>query len=221
MMNDSFDAKAPLMTIQDLLAQTRSYRRFHEDFPLDEETLVDLVALTRLCPSGANRQPLKYRVVCSAEENAAIFPHLGWAKWLRDWPGPAEGERPTGYIVILGDPRISDHPDSDAAIAAYTILLGATARGLGGSMIAWLDREGIAEALAIPAPLRILMVVALGVPQETVVLEEARSPDDIAYWRDAAGVHHVPKRPLEELLVPAPIVSEPVDPILAWIGEPG
>jgi hypothetical protein len=34
-----------------------------------------------------------------------------------------------------------------------------------------------------------------------VVLEDAKSPDEVAYWRDAAGVHHVPKRPLGELLV--------------------
>lgn len=209
------------MNFQNLLTRTRSYRRFYEDQPLDEETLTDLVALTRLCPSGANRQPLKYCVVCSPTENAAVFPHLGWAKWLRDWPGPADGERPTGYIVILGDPRISEHPDSDAAIAAYTILLGATAQGLGGSMIAWIDREGLAEVLQIPEPLRILLVVALGVPQETVVLEEAINPDDIAYWRDAAGVHHVPKRPLEELLVQPDKRPDRYEPVLACLEELG
>lgn len=209
------------MNLQDLLTRTRSYRRFHEDQPVDEETLTELVALTRLCPSGANRQPLKYRVACSAEENAAVFSHLGWAKWLRDWPGPAEGERPTGYIVILGDPRISEHPESDAAIAAYTILLGATARGLGGCMIAWIDREGLAEVLEIPTPLRILLVVALGVPQETVVLEEALSPEDIAYWRDVAGVHHVPKRPLEEILVQPDKTPDRCEPVLACLDELG
>ncbi len=208
------------MNLQDLLTRTRSYRRFHEDQPLDEETLTGLVALTRLCPSGANRQPLKYRIVCSTEENAAVFAHLGWAKWLRDWPGPADGERPTGYIVILSDPRISEHPDSDAAIAAYTLLLGATTQGLGGCMIAWIDRDGLARTLQIPKPLRILLVVALGIPQETIVLDEALSPDDIAYWRDANDVHHVPKRPLEELLVRPDTPSLCCEPALAWLGEP-
>jgi nitroreductase len=195
------------MNLNDLLTRTRSYRRFYEDRPLNEETLIDLVALTRLCPSGANRQPLKYYLSCSPEQNATIFPHLGWAKWLPDWHGPEEGERPAGYIAILGDTRIAERPDNDAAIAAYTILLGATAYGLGGCMIAWIDREGLAETLEIPSHLRLLLVVALGHPKETIVLENATSPSDIAYWRDATGVHHVPKRPLEELLLEPELVG--------------
>ncbi len=32
-------------------------------------------------------------------------------------------------------------------------------------------------------------------PGETVVLEHNQSPEPAPYWRDAAGVHHVPKRP--------------------------
>jgi hypothetical protein len=49
--------------------------------------------------------------------------------------------------------------------------------------------------------LRIKLVVALGNPCETVVLEDAKDSNDIDYWRDIAGIHHVPKRPLSELLV--------------------
>lgn len=163
--------------------------------------MIALVALTRLCPSGANRQGLKYHVVCTPEQTAEVFPHLGWAKWLTDWPGPSKGERPAGYIVILGDTQIADRFDQDCAIAAHTMLLGAAARGLGGCMIGWIDREGLAESLGVPDRYRILMVVALGVPKETVVLDEVINPGDITYWRDAAGVHHVPKRSLAELLV--------------------
>jgi hypothetical protein len=36
---------------------------------------------------------------------------------------------------------------------------------------------------------------------ERVVLEEMPADGDFKYWRDAEGVHHVPKRPTEELLV--------------------
>ena len=45
----------------------------------------------------------------------------------------------------------------------------------------------------------ILLVLALGKPRETVVLEQAGA--DIKYWRDAEGRHHVPKRPLEEVIL--------------------
>ena len=185
------------MTLHELLLHSRSYRRFHQQ-PLQEQTLVELLELTRLCPSAANRQPLKYLLAWRTEQNAKIFPHLRWAAALAPWPGPAEGDRPTGYIVILGDNRIWRRWDWDCGIVAQTILLGATERGLGGCMIASIDQTGLRAAFGLPDHLEILMVVALGKPAETVVLEDG-SPDSRPYWRDADNVHHVPKRPLAEL----------------------
>ena len=184
------------MTLHELLLHSRSYRRFHQQ-PLEEQTLMELLELTRLCPSAANRQPLKYLLAWRTEQNAKIFPHLRWAAALAPWPGPAEGERPTGYIVILGDNRIWRRWDWDCGIVAQTILLGATERGLGGCMIASIDQTGLRAAFGLPDHLEILMVVALGKPAETVVLEDG-SPDSRPYWRDADNVHHVPKRPLAE-----------------------
>jgi len=188
------------MTLEELLTRNRSYRRFRQD-PLDEPTLAGLVALTRLCASAANRQPLKYLISWEPEQNAAIFPHLRWAAALAPWPGPAEGERPTGYIVILGDTRIAKNFFCDHGIAAQSMLLGAAEQGLGGCMIGSIDRDGLRRTLRIPAHFEILLVLALGRPKETVVLEFDKSPDEVPYWRAADDVHHVPKRPLAELLV--------------------
>jgi len=47
----------------------------------------------------------------------------------------------------------------------------------------------------------ILLVLALGKPAEKVVLDSPKADGDIRYWRDAASVHHVPKRPLEKIIV--------------------
>ena len=189
------------MNVPELLKRNRSYRRFHEDQPLDEKTLVGLVELTRRCPSSGNRQPLRYMVVCSPEENARIFPHLRWAGALKNWSGPAEGERPTGYIVILGDARFPASHQVDSGIVAQSMLLGAVEQGLGGCMVGSIDREGLGKVLNISKQYAIVLVVALGKPKETVVLEDAKAPDDLDYWRDAQDVHHVPKRTLAELLV--------------------
>ena len=164
------------MMLHELLLKNRSYRRFHQDHPLDENLLKELVELTRRCPAACNRQPLKYLLSWQPRQNALIFPHLRWAAALRDWPGPGEGERPSGYIVILGDTRISRQLDWDSAIAAHTILLGAVEQGLGGCMIAALDRDGLRAALGVAPHLEILIVVALGKPAETVVIEDGVAP---------------------------------------------
>ncbi|HBL36013.1 MAG TPA: nitroreductase [Firmicutes bacterium] len=187
--------------IKTLILKNRSYRRFHEAQPLTRATLVELVDLARCTPSAANRQPLKYFLSSTPERNGRIFPCLQWAGYLKDWQGPAAGERPTGYIVILGDTTISKNFDCDLGIAAQTILLGAVAGGLGGCIIASVDREELRQACSIPAHLEILLVLALGRPQEEVVLEEAAEEGDIRYWRDEKAVHHVPKRRLAELII--------------------
>jgi nitroreductase len=189
------------MTLRELLASNRSYRRFREDQGIDQETLVGLVELARLCPSAANRQPLRYLLSWESERNSRIFSCLRWAAALRDWGGPAPGQRPAGYIVILADTRVSRQYDWDCGIVAQSMLLGAAERGWGGCMIASIDRKELRAALGIAEQLEIAMVVALGKPDETVVLEDGQLPEPRPYWRDAAGVHHVPKRPLSDLLV--------------------
>ena len=189
------------MTLDELVAKTRSYRRFYEDVPLHIETLRALVNLARLSASAANRQPLKYILSCDPATNARIFLHTRWAGYLKGWGGPKEGERPTAYIVILCDTAISKDPGCDHGIAAQSMMLGAVERGFGGCMIGALDRDGLREALAIPERFDILLVLALGKPKETVVVEDVGPEGDIKYYRDEQDVHHVPKRTLEELIV--------------------
>ncbi len=187
--------------IRDLIRKNRSYRRFYQAEAVAMETLRELVDLARLSASGMNKQPLKYVLSCDPERNASIFPHLAWAGYLKDWPGPVEGERPSAYIVILGDTEIRPSFGVDPGIAAQSILLGATERGLGGCIIATIQKESLRETLAIDPRYEILFVLALGKPKETVVIDPLGPDGDIKYWRDAEGVHHVPKRPLTEIIV--------------------
>jgi len=187
--------------LRDLIIKNRSYRRFYQEVAISCETLRELVDLARLSASGANRQPLKYILSCEPEKNARIFPCLGWAAYLKDWPGPEEGERPSAYIIILGDTEISQSFFVDHGIAAQSILLGATEKGLGGCIIASIQKQALRQALDIPARYEILLVLALGKPKETVLLEPVGPDGDIKYWRDSKGVHHVPKRSLEEILI--------------------
>ncbi len=188
-------------TIRELVMRNRSCRRFDQSVPVTRQTLEELVDLARLSPSAANLQPLKYILSCEPEMNARIFPHLAWAGYLKDWPGPSEGERPAAYAVMLNDTEISCSAGCDHGIAAQSMLLGAVEKGLAGCMIGLIRRDDLRAELAIPEQYEILLVIALGQPKEKAVIEAVGPEGDIKYYRDDAGTHHVPKRSLDELIL--------------------
>lgn len=191
--------------LKDLILQTRSYRRFDQSHAIDAATLTELIDLARHAASGMNLQPLKYIIVADPATNAVIFPHLAWAGYLKEWPGPAEGQRPTAYIIILGDktvqPTVNTSAKTDMGIAAQSIMLGAAEKGLGGCMIGSIQRKELRAALDIDDRYEIMLVLALGKPAETVVIDPVGDDGSIQYWRDADDVHHVPKRALDNLII--------------------
>ena len=187
--------------IRNLILKNRSYRRFYQEVAIEIDTLRQLIELARLSASGLNRQALKYILSCEPQNNASIFPHLGWASLLKEWPGPCEGERPAAYIIIVGDTNVTQSFGCDHGIAAQSILLGATDKSLGGCMIASVQRQELRKALGIPPRYEILLVLALGKPKETIVIETVGPDGDIKYWRDDKGIHHVPKRPLDDIII--------------------
>ena len=189
------------MDLHEMVLKTRSYRRFDQTKAIAAETLVKLVDMARQTGSAANRQPLKYIVCAEAQTNAKLFAHLRWAGYLQGWGGPVEGERPTGYIIMLTDTEINKEAATDVGIAAQTIMLGATEAGLGGCMLGAINRDEIRKLFGVPERHTISLVLALGVPVESVVLEPVGPSGDIKYYRDEKQVHHVPKRALDEVLL--------------------
>lgn len=188
------------MTLQELLLRNRSYRRFDQHHFISQEILLELIGLARLAPSARNMQPLRYVLVNDAEVNSRLFPCLAWAGYLKDWSGPGEGECPSAYIVVTRDTTLGENIFCDDGLAIQTILLGAVEQGLGGCIIGAVNRKKVAELLSLDDKYEILYVLALGKPVETVVLEEMEE-GRVQYWRDENGHHHVPKRPLEELII--------------------
>jgi nitroreductase len=186
--------------IKDLVYKNRSYRRFYQHKEIKMEVLEALVDLARHSACGANFQSLKYILSCDAKINEMIFKRLAWAAYLKDWKGPVEGEKPAAYIVLLGDTSVHKDFFCDHGIACQSMLLGAVEKGLGGCIIASINRDGLRKDLSIDEKFQILLVIALGQPKETVRVEYIESGGDIKYWRDEHDVHHVPKRPLEEII---------------------
>lgn len=188
------------MTVRELVLKNRTYRRFQESVPIGESQLREWVDLARLVASGGNKQPLRYLLSCDPKTNAKVFATLGWAAYLTNWPGPSEGERPAAYIVMLGDTAVADSFGCDHGIAAQTILLGATEQGFGGCIIGSVKQDELRAVLAIPSRYDILLVLALGKPKETVLIEPVVD-GAIRYWRDERGWHHVPKRALMDVIL--------------------
>lgn len=189
------------MDFKELVKMNRSYRRFDEQFGIERELLIELIGLARYAASGRNAQPLKYFLNNDKVMNELIFSTLTWAGYLKEWPGPKEGERPAAYIIVLLDRDISDNFLCDDGIAMQNILLGAVDKGLGGCILRSINKPRLSAILNLSDRFEIIDVVALGKPIETVVVTNVGDDGDIRYYRDENGVHYVPKRSLDELIV--------------------
>jgi len=187
--------------IKELAEKNRTYRRFYQDEKISMETLKGLVDFARIAPSAMNQQALKYVLSNDDDMNEKIFKHLKWAGYLKDWDGPEDGEKPSGYIVVLQDKTIGKNLWWDHGLASAYILLGATEKGYGGCTIATINKPELAKELNLADDFEILMVLALGKPKEEVVLYEIEEGEDFKYWRDENQVHHVPKRKLNNIIV--------------------
>ncbi len=188
--------------IKELVTKSRSYRRFYENESISYDTLKALVEIARYVPSTVNSQPLKFKLVNDKDGNSKVFSTLAWAGLLKDWNGPEEGERPSAYIVILGDLSVGKNKHLDVGITAQTIMLGAADMGLGGCMFGSIQREKLASLFDIDTEkYSIELVLALGKPKEEVRIVDLSENGSTAYYRDENGVHYVPKRSVEDLIV--------------------
>ena len=187
------------MDVREALHRSRSYRRFYQETAVPEADLMTIADAARLSPSGRNIQALKFLITNDRELNSRIFSTLAWAGYLPEWPGPEEGERPAAYIVQLLDTSIAGTL-CDEGITAQSMLLQAVELGYGGCIIAAVKRPELHEILELPEHLKIINVIALGKPKETVVIEEM-TDGQFKYWRTPDGIHHVPKRSLSELVI--------------------
>ena len=190
------------MDFLELVRATRTCRIFRQDEGLPEGSLTWLVECARLAPCAGNAQSLRFALASSPAACRAVFPALKWAALYKDWDGPAEGERPTGYIVIVGERgKRTNLNGIDAGIAAQTIQLAAQTRDIGSCILLSFNHETVAQALDIPDTMEPLLVIALGMQREVRVADTATDPANLGYWRDDKGVHHVPKLPLKTLIL--------------------
>ncbi|MBU0515769.1 MAG: nitroreductase family protein [Proteobacteria bacterium] len=177
----------------------RTVRAFGPE-PVTSDHLTKLVEAARVAPSAANKQPLAYIGVNDPDLLPRIFDCLKWAAYIAPAGDPPPGQEPRGYIVVLKDKKVADETffRYDVGAAVENMLLAAQEMGLASCWIASVNRPRVRDILDVPEDYDIDCVIALGKPAEHPVMVEMQG-DDVRYWRDEAGVHHVPKRPLSKI----------------------
>ncbi len=83
-------------------------------------------------------------------------------------------------------------------MANENMILVAQEQGLGSCAITGFRRGRLKQVLKIPAQYEIALVLALGFPDESPVLEVAT--DSVKRWVDSEGVRHIPKRELKDII---------------------
>ena len=186
--------------IREMIAKNRSYRRFHQNHKIETSVLKDFIDLARLSPSAGNLQRLRFKICNTEVENEKVFSCLGWAGYIKDWHGPENEERPSAYIIILSTEKNLGKVACDVGIACQSILLGAVESDLRGCIFGSVKKEKLQKLIDIPKKYSISIVIAFGKSKENIKLEYVEN-DDVKYWRDENGTHHVPKRKLEDIII--------------------
>ena len=187
------------MGTYELALKRRSIRRF-KNIAIPYEILEKCVNAARLAPSVANLQPLEYIIVDDEQLLPKVFDMLKWAGYIRPAGDPPPGHRPMAYIVVLiksgvGRENLENY---DAGLAVENMILVALEEGIGSCCLLSIDINRSRELLNIPEDYIISLVLALGYPDESPVVEEFR--ESPKYWKDKDNVLHVPKRGLKDIL---------------------
>ena len=192
------------MMIKDLIKKNRSVRGYDISREVADEELREMVDCARLSASSVNMQPLKYVTINTPEGRAKIIGQISFAAKLSELHLPISGTEPMAYIVICQDENISKSGTGyhkDAGIAAQSITLAAAEMGLGACILGYFSPKEMATSLRLAGNLRPLLVIALGKSIEDIRIVEIEEGESTDYYRDENGVHYVPKRRLDDVIV--------------------
>ena len=163
------------MNFEEVVLKRRSIRRYKEA-PIPREIILKILEAARVAPSASNKQPWHFIVV----ENKETIRQLAKSEWAAKAPL---------MIVGLADQEASPNwCSNDLGIAFEHIALAATDFGLGGCWMGQTGREDlIRKLLGVPDKLRPVVVMPIGVPDETPAPKERKSLNEIVSWEKFAS----------------------------------
>lgn len=202
------------MEFEHAVRRRRMTRRFRPDVPVEPATVADLVTLAQRAPSAGFSQGWDVVALVEDEARARFWrattdpehPPDPWLAGVR--PAPAllvMVADPAAYLARYAEPdkgwtdRSRDrwpipYWDTDTAMAAMIILLGATDRGLASLFfgVPAGAHDAVRDALGIPPDRRIVGIIALGTEAERVrspSLRRGRRPLDEVLHVGRFGAH--------------------------------
>ena len=190
--------------IKDLIKKNRSVRGYDNSRDVTIEELREMVDCARLSASSVNMQPLKYILVNTVDGKARVLEPVSFAANFSTLTLPHRGSEPMAYIVICQDEQISKSETGflrDVGIAAQSITLAATELGLGACMLGYFSPDKLRQALDLSENLKPQLVISLGKSVEDIRIVDIEEGESTDYYRDEAGIHYVPKRKLDDVII--------------------
>jgi nitroreductase len=186
-------------TLDSLLLKTRSCRGYDHSVRVGEDVLRKIVAVNTKIPSARNQQALRYRLVVAEDEISVVNQNIKLGGALPELHLPFPGTEPLSFIIVCSAIEPERYVYVDLGISLQSMLLKAVEIGLNGLIVCAFNAKEIAEALRLEMPP--LAVLAIGKSAERFKLVDMPADGSVKYYRDADGVHCVPKRSLEEILL--------------------
>ena len=187
------------MNFNELIKKRRTIRKF-KALPVDESIILKLIDISRVSPSAANLQSLKYAVITDKKERLELYPHIKYAGYTPEWEMPFE-ITPTAFIAVINDTsiRASEKSEVDAGISLMALTLAAEDEGLGSCIIASVNRAEVKRLLGLDDTLDVMYLIGIGHPDQTNSL--VKSEERVKYTLDGKGGFSVPKRTLDEIII--------------------
>jgi nitroreductase len=193
------------MEVYDAVNKRHSIRIFKEE-AVDYAILEKCVEAARLAPTAMNSQLCEYVI---ADDKKLAMEILDSVALWGGVPKPAEGwspeKKPVAYIVVLINLELEkergcgrNNAFLDIGLAMENMALVALEQGVSTCIMTGIDKKRVGEIIKAPAKYEVAAMLALGYPDETIILES--TDGSVKRWVDEKGARHVPKRKLIDVL---------------------